>query len=936
MRKPRAFPLILTLVSFWIPSVFGYDYWRHMIHPEALLDPLPYEVVHFSSFARNGGNGDYGQYQGTDVNGWKILCDVAGPGVLAEFWYTKSPLPDTCRFRIYIDDTLHAVLDTQAIRLCGQVEPFIAPLADSSLRARYSYVPIPFQNRLRITYRGVALIYHGNILRLEPDTPVESFTIPPSADYLLRLDSLRYRFLNYGSPSWWTTASTVDLAGDSTIPALSQAVLLNHSGHGGVRQILMRVDSRTQSALENVWVKVSTDHSPHPDFYAPISTLFGASLGWWTYRSEYTGMRGDTLYLNLPIPFRSELHIEIENHTDSARYVQAWAQIADVPFSELGTMKLKGVFHDSNPTVLWSGHEVANVTGAGTSLGILLDIQANTNQIYEGDEYIWRNGELSPSWWGTGTSDYFNGGYYWQARTCLASHGCIRFATTSAAPYRWNITDPVPFTNGFRMKFDVGAYNQFNARYRSLALFAVPRKRWQIADADGDGQSTPGEVLHIVGQGLNPGIELVSITGDRLLFPYLSGDTVVSADSILDVFVTAADEPTDREITIRAQLKGGTEIVADGWTHLWRPMLTYAVHRSTADSSQCYGDTLGVTITGLSEGDSAQIWANGTEIPWAVELPFANSAGMLNGKVMIPENLFSADYSLQGTSTGHLTAYCPFTLKIRAYYLAEIDEMPITLFQTSVNEIRYGPDYTAAGNPSVYGRNLARFVQGQGIGSYAECRFATTVADSVRSGYFFGLTGGGCRLRITLDSLIDVDDVDTYFTTPGGYRWTRSDTIWGNWQFLPAGEHTLRFEIIGRNESSTNWQFILDQLILSQSSGISPRTPAAVTGVTTRGIGTGVRLRWRPVTTDTEGSPLTPTAYAIYRALGPDSIFRLIAEVPGTTTMFLDEEAPGNGGTIVLYAITARIGTASPPAVRESAIGRAFLPVEAEIPASKK
>jgi hypothetical protein len=101
----------------------GYDFWSHMLHSEALLDTLPFEVQHFSSWARNGGNSDMGYYQGSAGGGWNVLCDVAGPGVMAEFWCTRGSLSDTCRLRIFVDDTTQAVIDTSLRRLLAELSP---------------------------------------------------------------------------------------------------------------------------------------------------------------------------------------------------------------------------------------------------------------------------------------------------------------------------------------------------------------------------------------------------------------------------------------------------------------------------------------------------------------------------------------------------------------------------------------------------------------------------------------------------------------------------------------------------------------------------------------------------------------------------------------------------------------------------------------------
>ena len=102
------------------------------------MDTLPATVAHFSSYDANGGNSDLGHYYGVDGNGWKILCDVAGPGVLIEFWWTKRNLNDAEFCRLYLGDTVNAILNVPLNQLCGNTPPFIPPLADSLSGGNFS------------------------------------------------------------------------------------------------------------------------------------------------------------------------------------------------------------------------------------------------------------------------------------------------------------------------------------------------------------------------------------------------------------------------------------------------------------------------------------------------------------------------------------------------------------------------------------------------------------------------------------------------------------------------------------------------------------------------------------------------------------------------------------------------------------------------------
>jgi hypothetical protein len=936
MRPFKTFAALILLLLTGADCASSYDFWSHMLHGEALLDTLPFEVRHYSSWARNGSGSDMGWYQGSAGGGWNVLCDVAGPGVMAEFWCTRQPLSDTCRLRIFVDDTTQAVIDTSLRRLLGSVPPFLEPLADSAMNAWFSFVPVPFQTRLKVHYRGASIYYHVNVLTLGGGDSVEPFTMPPSASYLARLDSLRERFLHPELPTAWT-ALTAQLVGSSTtVLPHATATLVNYSGSGGSRRLFLYIDRRTKSTLENVWVRVYTDYYPLPDFEGPISTVFGAALGWNPYRSAFSGMLGDTLYLNLPLPFRTRFRVEAENRTDTARTVGAWAEVCQPSAQERGRFKLRGVFHEENPNVKWLGYEPANLSGLGTFFGLLFDIQAVTTRIYEGDETIWRNGEAAASWHGTGTEDYFDAGYYWTpsgGSEWYSAHGCIRFTGVWCAPYRWNLTDPVPFESGFRMNFEVGPFNDCTGHYRSLALFAVPRGRWQVADASGDLESFPAETLHVVGQGLTPGTSLQRMLMGQAALPVVSGGPVASADSVLDVRVLASQESVGGDVPITVELSSGNEIVAAHWIHHASPSLRFRLRRPDVDSLQFKGDTLNIFMQGMTPHGVAAVSARGFAFPWLGAVPQADDTGALSGSVIIPSELFPGDHTLEAASTEQRNSACGQTLRVRPFIRYEVEELPNTTGQVSTNQVRFAGDYMQT-SPLLWGRGLARYVLGQGVGSYIECRFRLPAADSLQALYFFGRTGGGAKVHVLMDSATDVDSFDTCYPAVG-WRWARSDTVFGAWHYLTAGEHLMRFEIAGRNASSYSWEMILDQAVLRHDPAMPVRVPRTVTHLTACFAPDGVRLRWAHVRQDTSGAVLMPEAYAVYRALGPDSVFRLVAEVPGTDSAYTDIEAPSVNGAAVYYVVTARAGLPTATELREAALGRAFSPMEVASPARK-
>jgi hypothetical protein len=895
-----------------------YDFWRPMLHTEALQWPVPGHAVQFSSYARNGGNNDMGQYYGRDAYGWNILCDVQGAGLVTQMWFTYDHFADSNRIRIFIDDTVHALIDTSMRQLFGHITPFIPPLADSSVGSWYCHVPIPFGSRCRITYKGVYIYYHAEALALDAGRTVTAFTWPPSSTYLSRLDSLRARSTTPEKPAWITRSYQV-VDTQTTISANSgPKAVISRRGCGGLRRLFVRLSDQTQATMENIWVRIFTDDSPGPDLAGPLSGLMGAAQGSRVYRSAYTGMMGDSIYLNVPISFARNVKVELWNRTSTSQQIRAIAEIATLTPADIGPYKLHGYFHIENPTRQWSPYHVCNLYGAGCFLGTLLDMQGPGTFVLEGDETMYRDGEAQPFWYGTGTDDYFLSGYYWAgAHTVyLGFQGCLRFYHMNIAAYRWHICDPVPFKSKFAMNFEVGWYNQVAGNYRSTIFYFAQRPKWDVADSSGDGKSFRGEVLYLTGYQLTPGTRINTVKWGNTLLNFSDTVRTVNADSVVKLTVRMPSMNVDGCQWLTAMVGSRRDTIGlHCWEHSYSPDMAFTPHRLDMDTLLARGDTLDVTMYGLIPGASAQVYAGGYNLPWTGSAPTAGTDGTLRGTAALSPPLYPGNYELTGVSGGSPEAVADGRLKIRPYYRLEVEDMDTAGWQGTALTKQYALEYAPTGVTDPWGRGVIRYLQGSGAGAFVKVRFNLAVADTYRINYFFARTGGGAKIRTTIDSTVDLNSYNSYYATPGLYTYVRSDTVRGTWHRLSAGPHTLRFEIVGRDTLANGWKALLDQIIIARDPAKFGTVPQRVTGLTAYRVPTGVRLLWRRVQADTAGHPLILSAYAVYRATSRDSLFHYLAEVPGTQTFFVDTNISRRDTGNVFYCVTARTGATLSPAV---------------------
>jgi len=180
------------------------------------------------------------------------------------------------------------------------------------------------------------------------------------------------------------------------------------------------------------------------------------------------------------------------------------------------TLLFRASYHQQYgmPTVPRRDHLVLDAKGRGRFVGCTLRIR-NSSRIWwgEGDEKFTVDGEAFPSWFGTGTEDYF--GYAWCEPTPFQSplhaqiecQGPMNFGFTQL--HRLHVLDSVPFERSFRFDLEVWHWvEQAKVDYATVAY-------WYGAP------------------GASPGLPKVPKAGERAL-PRLEQPPVFVADNALE------------------------------------------------------------------------------------------------------------------------------------------------------------------------------------------------------------------------------------------------------------------------------------------------------------------------------------------------------------------------------------------------------------------
>jgi len=228
---------------------------------------------------------------------------------------------------------------------------------------------------------------------------------------------------------------------------------------GPKQEFINRSKVEQEQILRGLVLRISWDKDDFTSVETPLGDFFGTGPGLNRYRSLMSGVSGNTLYSRWFMPFESGVRIEIENQSPYQVEFEM-AAITGKLSNEIGEYgRFHAKWHDGPfCPALKSPREVdfplLITTGTrGRFCGVMLNV-FNTHGGWwgEGDEKFFVDGENFPSYYGTGSEDYF--GYVWcgsklfenpyfaQTRNDFVNTGHISVV-------RYHLADNVPFQEGF-------------------------------------------------------------------------------------------------------------------------------------------------------------------------------------------------------------------------------------------------------------------------------------------------------------------------------------------------------------------------------------------------------------------------------------------------------------------------------------------------------
>jgi len=416
-----------------------------------------------------GANNDGGGYIRAQPDGGIVMAEMTGPGCIWRIW---AGTPESGRVQIFIDGSNAPAVDLrfQDYFNCTQA-PFTYPaLAYTACKGLNSYVPIPYNHSCKVVAYNNQSYFHFDYSTFAPGVTAPAFSRNLSQAEQNALANANDFLMNHlgsdpaGSRLGATTTTT------SYVIAPGQSITaLNIGGQGAITAFKVRVNGMASTAdewaaLRALTVSMTWDGEKQASVWAPLGDFFGNACGYIPYSSLPLGMQSDGwMYCFWYMPFSSRAQIVIGNDGNVPRNVDVVITRAPLsrPIASFARFHAKwnrGVYVTENGRS--PDYRFLSASGEGRFVGLALHVYQKVDVTPgpwwgEGDEKFFVDGEKMPSWFGTGSEDYFGfswgtPGYFSKAyhTQVLAPPGDL-YAPGNRSLNRFHISDNVPFQMHF-------------------------------------------------------------------------------------------------------------------------------------------------------------------------------------------------------------------------------------------------------------------------------------------------------------------------------------------------------------------------------------------------------------------------------------------------------------------------------------------------------
>ena len=414
-----------------------------------------------------------------------LICDIKGPGSIVRLW--TAGISGNIRF--YLDDIEEPVYEGNAEDffwltldvLSGQ--PGIMENLSSFRQFDAVYFPIPFADRCRIEWIGDIRkihFYHVGVRFFDAGIKVETFRRENIATCLPLLKDINQK-LQESKPDENLKNHQKHLL-ELKIPASNTVELLSMEGPSAIQGISLKVHTElSESTLRKTVLRIYFDGASRPQVESPLGDFFGAAPGIYAFHSLPVSTFPDSTFVcRFIMPFQTSVRMEIENTSEEEIGVSGSVISTPYAWKEASSMHFHARWKiDYDLTAQPMGNQVspiedilyAAVEGKGRIVGAAAFIYNPSNVPTswgnwwgEGDEKITIDRDTFPSFFGTGSEDYYN--YSWSSARLFSFPYCGQPRNDGpgnrgyASNFRWHILDDILFSETFDFYMELGHHGR--------------------------------------------------------------------------------------------------------------------------------------------------------------------------------------------------------------------------------------------------------------------------------------------------------------------------------------------------------------------------------------------------------------------------------------------------------------------------------------------
>jgi hypothetical protein len=422
------------------------------------------------SWDRSGGNNDFNNFVEEKPDGTVTLLDEKGPGCVYRMWMTginNNPI------QIYVDDEKIPRVNAHLRDLFdGKVEGFPKALVMNDRESSggfASYVPIPFSKHLKIVSNrnGIGSFYYNiGLKHFDEQKQVDSFDPAQSKanDRIWKDDDAHLEPKN---------PTRVELQKGQTAELRSNAP--------GIREMVFNDLPEDPKFLRNAVLRVYYDGKPFPSVECPLGDMVASPFYWSNVNSRMFSMdpKNHQITLKWPLLAKDGVRVTLTNDGDEPLTCTYSDDEQEAPMTD----DSKGYFHAQFRLKNPQAHdgqdlELLKREGSGNYVGTIESVEGTHGLGYlEGDErvFIDSDGKI-PSFNGTGTEDYYNGGWYFNhGPFSTPTHGApIRQDNGTLSMYRLHLSDSIPFQQHINFGIEHGTENDSAEKYGLVSMWYQP------------------------------------------------------------------------------------------------------------------------------------------------------------------------------------------------------------------------------------------------------------------------------------------------------------------------------------------------------------------------------------------------------------------------------------------------------------------------------